>query len=271
MATITTNYGFTLPAVNDPTDEDLWGTEINANFTALDASLKTATDKVHVTLTGNTTLDNTYRNKIILCDATSAAFTVTLQPAATATDGFTITLKKTDSTGNVVTVDGSGVETIDTATTYLLSSQFDSVTISCDGTNWQVASNKTTPTAISDASTAVKGILKLATTAMAIAGTDAATAVTPAALAGIATSSKIVIGALTVQFGKTTLSGTTTTVTFPTSFSGTPYSFMFSLQQASPSPQVYSPILTTLTSSAAGIYQSQGITASYEWIAIGPT
>lgn len=36
MPNTTTNYNFYLPLVNDPTDQDLWGGYLNANFTSLD-------------------------------------------------------------------------------------------------------------------------------------------------------------------------------------------------------------------------------------------
>lgn len=39
MATTTSNYSFILPAVNDPTDQDLWGGYLNENFTAIDTQL----------------------------------------------------------------------------------------------------------------------------------------------------------------------------------------------------------------------------------------
>ena len=84
MATTTTNYGFVLPAVNDPTDADLWGTELNGNFTNLDGLLNTATNSLTISLTSNTVIDATYRNKTILADATGGSFTITLLPAATA-------------------------------------------------------------------------------------------------------------------------------------------------------------------------------------------
>ena len=41
MSSATTHYGFTKPAVNDPADEDLWGTEENANWDLLDTTLNT--------------------------------------------------------------------------------------------------------------------------------------------------------------------------------------------------------------------------------------
>ena len=41
MVSSTTNYGFNLPAVNDPTDQDLWGGYLNENWTTLDGLLDT--------------------------------------------------------------------------------------------------------------------------------------------------------------------------------------------------------------------------------------
>jgi len=73
----------------------------------------------------------------ILCDASSAAFTVTL-PAATSHTGRIYHIKKTDSSGNGVTVDGNGSETIDGATTQVISTQYDSLMIQCDGTTWHI-------------------------------------------------------------------------------------------------------------------------------------
>jgi hypothetical protein len=39
MATNTPNYNFTLPAVADPVDADLWGGQLNSNWTAIDTIL----------------------------------------------------------------------------------------------------------------------------------------------------------------------------------------------------------------------------------------
>ena len=39
MASTTTNFSFTLPAVNSPVDQDIWGDQLNANFTSLDSLL----------------------------------------------------------------------------------------------------------------------------------------------------------------------------------------------------------------------------------------
>ena len=78
--------------------------------------------------------------KTIAVDATSGALTVTLPTAATATDGFEVTIKKTDSSVNAVTIDGNGAETIDGAATLLLTTQYRSATLRCDGSNWLVVS-----------------------------------------------------------------------------------------------------------------------------------
>jgi len=68
-------------------------------------------------------------------DATSGAVTVTL-PAAASNTGMRLDIKKIDASGNAVTVDGNAAETIDGAATVTLSSQYDDVTVVCDGTEW---------------------------------------------------------------------------------------------------------------------------------------
>lgn len=50
--TTTPNYGFTLPAVNSAVDEDLWGDELNANWSAIDTDLKTVSDTATAALAG---------------------------------------------------------------------------------------------------------------------------------------------------------------------------------------------------------------------------
>lgn len=71
----------------------------------------------------------------INCNATSAAFTITLYTAV-GNAGKTLTITKTDSTFNSVTVDGSGSQTINGALTAALCTQFESITIFSDGANW---------------------------------------------------------------------------------------------------------------------------------------
>jgi len=76
-------------------------------------------------------------DRLVLGDATGGAFTVTLLTAA-GREGHEITVKKTDVSGNAVTIDGAGSETIDGATTVALSAQYSSRRLVSDGTNWHV-------------------------------------------------------------------------------------------------------------------------------------
>ena len=77
-------------------------------------------------------------SKTILCSAASADYTITLIAASSAGDGFEITLKKTDATKFMITVDGNGSETIDGWLRMKLREQYASITIVCDGSNWHI-------------------------------------------------------------------------------------------------------------------------------------
>lgn len=74
---------------------------------------------------------------LILADATAGALTVTL-PVAANSRGALIVTKKTDASGNAVTVAGDGSETIDGAANVSLASQYDAVTVACDGSGWWI-------------------------------------------------------------------------------------------------------------------------------------
>jgi hypothetical protein len=76
-------------------------------------------------------------DRVITCDASGGAFTITL-PAASGRTGRIYHIKKTDSSANGVTVDGNASETIDGSTTVILSSQHDSIMIVSDGSNWHI-------------------------------------------------------------------------------------------------------------------------------------
>lgn len=81
------------------------------------------------------TLDGTM--DLVTGNANSASYTITL-PAAASHAGRIYTVKKIDASVNTVTLDGNASETIDGAATYVLGSQWESVTIVSDGTNWLV-------------------------------------------------------------------------------------------------------------------------------------
>lgn len=78
-----------------------------------------------------TTLDH-----VIRCDASGGAFTITLPPAA-GLSGFDLYIIKVDGSGNAVTVDGNGSETINLSVTFILGAH-DAIHIVCDGSNWDI-------------------------------------------------------------------------------------------------------------------------------------
>lgn len=90
-------------------------------------------------ITGDTTLgatDNTF-----VCKNTTA-ITINLPTvASSACDGRIYIIKKDMSSTNDVTIDGFSSETIDGATTYVLSDVLGSVTIASNGTEWKIISD----------------------------------------------------------------------------------------------------------------------------------
>ncbi len=90
---------------------------------------------VTTTITAGTTLTRSHRT--ILCNATAAAFTVTL-PASANSKYQIYEIKKTNSSGNAVTIDANASETIDGDLTKALNLQNESITIQCDGTSWYI-------------------------------------------------------------------------------------------------------------------------------------
>lgn len=85
-------------------------------------------------ITSATTLN--LGTRFILADVSSGSFTVTL-PTARSAAGYLFTIKKTDASGNTVTVDGDGSDTIDGSTTQTLTgSSRPSMRVFSDGTEW---------------------------------------------------------------------------------------------------------------------------------------
>lgn len=134
-------------ALKSATSLDIWAWELSGDDTALTVDPARSKDLRHpfdgfgdsaarnktITITAATyTAANI---PTILADATSNAITVSLPTAASAVDRVYNILKK-DAGGNTVTVDGDGSETINGDTTQVLASQYDSITIQSDGTEW---------------------------------------------------------------------------------------------------------------------------------------
>jgi len=78
---------------------------------------------------------------VILCDASSAGFAITL-PAVSGNTGKRYWIKKTDSSSNVVTVDGNGSELIDGVIIRHLRYQNEGIGIICDGTGWVIIQSR---------------------------------------------------------------------------------------------------------------------------------
>lgn len=84
-----------------------------------------------VTASGNVA-DTDY---LILADATGGAVTLTL-PLAVISEGRTVVAKKLDASGNAVTFDGNGAETVDNAASVSTTTQYGALRVYCDGTEW---------------------------------------------------------------------------------------------------------------------------------------
>ena len=79
----------------------------------------------------------TVSDGVILADATTAGFTLTL-PTAVGITGKVFDLKKIDSSANVVTVATTASQTIDGSSTLSISVQWDSFTVVSNGANWSI-------------------------------------------------------------------------------------------------------------------------------------
>lgn len=74
---------------------------------------------------------------VVLCDTSSNTITVTLpENGGDVGSGRRVTVKKTTSDGNTVTISRQTADTIDGATTYVLYSDNESASFVCDGSNW---------------------------------------------------------------------------------------------------------------------------------------
>lgn len=101
------------------------------------AATGTGSTGVLAVTTKTTTYTITTNDTVIICDATSGAFTVTL-PTAVGNTGRRYFIKKIDVTVNAVTVDGDGTETIDDGLTAVLNTQYEAIGIVSDGTEWWI-------------------------------------------------------------------------------------------------------------------------------------
>lgn len=73
----------------------------------------------------------------IFADASSGSLTVTV-PAASASTGSEFHVKKIDSTGNIVTLEMTGTDTLDDVSSVNISDQYESYLMKSNGSNWYV-------------------------------------------------------------------------------------------------------------------------------------
>lgn len=74
---------------------------------------------------------------VLLCDASDGAFSINL-PTASGAANTILHIKKIDSSSNAVTIYADGSETIDGDTSKIISTQYVSITVVCDGSAWYV-------------------------------------------------------------------------------------------------------------------------------------
>lgn len=82
----------------------------------------------------------TANDGILYGNATSGSFTFSLPTATGTIKGLELTFVKTDSSTNTITIDPDGAQTINGAANYILYGQYQTITVYCDGSNWQIKS-----------------------------------------------------------------------------------------------------------------------------------
>ena len=139
MPNLTSRFELNKPLVNNATDADLWGGQLNTNMDEIDSALAPVIDAKSATFTAGT---DEY-NYTYLVDASSGAVTANLPAVADVFSGFKYSFKLTDAT-NALTIDPNGSEQIDGASTYVISTVNDAVIIVCDGTGWVIEATSAT-------------------------------------------------------------------------------------------------------------------------------
>jgi len=124
----TSTYPVRLPTLNS--DSNAWGAILN-NF--LSSSHTAAGFLSTISVQSTNYSMQLYPGETVLA---SGNITVTLPTAVNNSNFYTV--KKTDATGTVVTVNTTSSQTIDGGSTASLKVQYVSITVASDGSNWYV-------------------------------------------------------------------------------------------------------------------------------------
>lgn len=123
-------------------DNNTWGTILNDYLSVSingDGTLKSGAVGLalnNVVIKSATYASSATKGEYILANAGSGGFTITLPTAVGNTNSYSV--KKIDSTANVVTVVTTASQTIDGGASALLKVQYVAITVVSDGSNWYV-------------------------------------------------------------------------------------------------------------------------------------
>lgn len=129
-----TTTGFT-SVISSPTsvvnaDQAMFGVSLQASATAF-LTIKHAVTPV----TSSLVLTSTH--SVVFADASGGGITVTL-PTAVGIAGRIYTIKRTNSGSNTVTIATTSSQTVDADTTVVLTTQYTSIDVVSDGSNWKI-------------------------------------------------------------------------------------------------------------------------------------
>lgn len=132
----------TTAASNTPAGSDAVGTDLDDHLRDIKKNVRNASNMaVQALKTAAYSTVLTDHNTLIQMDCSASAQTISLLAAATAGDGYKLTIKKAKGVSSrPVIIDGNAAETINGATTLTLTASGQAVLLACDGSNYHIAS-----------------------------------------------------------------------------------------------------------------------------------
>ena len=130
IGNVTISLGGTATSIGNLTLSNVTITSGSISNVAIGAAITTKSAAYTATATDET----------VLANVSAGAFAITL-PTAVGATGKTYIVKKIDSSANSVTVNTTSSQTIDGATSRLLTNQYDAIQVQGDGSNWFIIAN----------------------------------------------------------------------------------------------------------------------------------